>query len=594
MKKILAILLVLSAATVANGQAISQNGGSIQGTITDPSGASIPGAAVTISSPATGYTHDLKTDQAGYYTLGPLIPGPYVITVTATNFSKLTVKTVVEVGTVTSGNEKLQLGQSTETIEVNAGELQVNTEQAGVAGVVTQEQIATLPINGRNVLDIAQIQPGVILQSGQTFDPTKTGYSALSVNGANGRSTRVLIDGQDVSDETVGTVLFNIPEGAVDEFQLNRSTQDVSGSLTSTGQVLIATQSGTNRYHGNMFYNFQDARAGFAHVGGIYGPFQRNQFGGYVGGYIIKDKLFFFGGSERIKQANSSPVGSSLHFQTIYNQFPYVPDPFKDTFSVGRLDYNAPWGVHLFARATYSVNAGFGTSGQNPYALFINQDNIPALVGGADFTTGKFTHSVRFGYIKFINALGNGSAALGNTVYNPGTVLGFPTEFIGGIYAGGNEDAPQKTFQSSKSFRYDGTWTKGAHSFKFGGEASRILQGGFAAFYGTFLTDISTSATHVLATCASSTPIGPLVGTTCPDDPLYGYKPAEYVFGNGNGSGSERTGFGLPGGADFSWRLAAYVGDNWKVKPYLTIVAGLRWSVDTDRADQDLPTPTCG
>jgi hypothetical protein len=593
---LLALMTVSTFSTISYGQAISQTGGSIQGTITDPSGAVIPGAAVVISEPSTGYTHSLTADKSGFYSLGPLVPGTYVISVMAPNFESLKSTTVVRVGTVTSGNEKLTLGKSSETVEVTAGEVQVNTDQVGVAGIVTQEQINTLPINGRNILDIAQIQPGVILQSGQGFDPTKVGYSALGVNGQNGRSTRVLFDGQDISDETVGTVVYNVPEGAVSEFQLNRSTQDVSGSVTSTGQVLIASQSGTNGFHGNFFGNFQDARAGFAETAGAYSPFQRDQFGGYVGGPIIKDKLFFFGGAERILQSNSSPVGTpGSIFTAIYLRYPNVPDPFHDTFSIGRLDFNGPHGIHLFARATYSVNAAFGNEGQAPYALYENQDNVPAIVGGADFQTGKFSHSVRFGYLKFDNDIIAGANSLGSSIYNPSNILGFPFEIIGGIYAGaGNEDAPQKTYQSNKSFRYDGTWTKGAHSIKFGGEVSRIRQGGFAAFYGTFLDDVSTKTTHLLATCATTTPIGGFVGSQCPGDPLYGYKAAEFVLGNGNGSFSERPAFGLPGGGDFSWRLAGYVGDTWKVKPSFTIVAGVRWSVDTDRANQDLATPTCG
>jgi hypothetical protein len=600
-KKIFALLaLVLLTASiltpVSYGQAISQTGGSIQGTITDPSGAVIPGATIVITEPATGYSHTLTADKSGFYSLGPLVPGSYVISVAAPNFEGLKSTTVVRVGTVTSGNEKLTLGKSTETVEVTAGEVQVNTDQIGVAGIVTQEQINTLPINGRNILDIAQIQPGVILQSGQSFDPTKVGYSALGVNGQNGRSTRVLFDGQDISDETVGTVLYNVPEGAVGEFQLNRSTQDVSGSVTSTGQVLIASPSGTNTFHGNLFGIFQDGRVGFADTANKYHAFQRDQFGGYVGGPIIKDKLFFYGGSERILQSNSTPVGDpGTIFTAIYARYPIVPDPFHDTFSIGRFDFNGPHGIHLFARATYSVNAAFANFGQAPYALYENQDNVPAILGGADFTTGRFTHSVRFGYLKFDNDIIAGANALGNSIYNPSNILGFPFEMIGGIYAGaGNEDAPQKTYQSSKSFRYDGTWTKGAHSIKYGGEVSRILQGGFAAFYSTFLDDVSTTTRHLLATCATTTPIGGFVGTECPGDPLYGYKAAEFVLGNGNGSFSERPAFGLPGGGDFSWRMGAYIGDTWKVKPSLTIVAGVRWSVDTDRANQDLSTPTCG
>jgi hypothetical protein len=186
--------------SLAVGQAISQNGGSIQGTITDAAGAAVSSAKVTISSPDTGYSHELVADSAGLYSLGPLVPGRYIITVDAPGFSRQVVNTAVQLGTVSSGNIRLKVGNTGETIEVNAEEVQINTEQAGVAGVITKEQIEALPVNGRNILDIAQIQPGVVLQSGQTFDPTKTGYSALGVNGQNGRSTRILVDGQDISD----------------------------------------------------------------------------------------------------------------------------------------------------------------------------------------------------------------------------------------------------------------------------------------------------------------------------------------------------------------------------------------------------------
>ena len=584
----------------ANAQAISTNGGSIQGTVTDPSGAVVAGAQITISNPETGFARALTSDSAGFYSLGPLIPGNYTIAVSASGFQRTVLKTTVKTGTATGGNVKLTVGSTGVTVEVSAGAVQVDTEQPGVAGIITGTQIDTLPINGRNILDIAQIQPGVVLQSGQSFDPTKTGYSALGVNGENGRSTRILVDGQDISDETVGTTIYNVPEGAIGEFQLNRSNQDVSGEVTSTGQVLMTTHSGTNRLHGNAFGIFQDARAGFAGINGLSGdqsPFQRNQYGGYIGGPILHDRLFFFGGAERIKQFDSSPVNASNpNFTALYTQYPSVPDPFKDTFSIGRLDYNGPWQVHYFARATYSNNAAFGTAGQNPYALFENQDNVPALVGGADFTSGRFTHSVRFGYLKFINNIFGGSGSLGNSVYNPAAILGVPFEMFGALYAGSsNYLAPQKTYQSSKQFRYDGTWTKGSHSIKYGGEVARILEGGFAAFFDTFLADVSTNPIHLLPKCESSNPIGGIDSNgQCPGDPLYGYMPAEYLFGNGNGSFSERPAFGLPGGGAFSWRLAAYVGDTWKARPYLTLQAGVRWSVDTDRANQDLPTPTCG
>ena len=566
---------------VASGQAVSVNGGSVQGSVTDPSGAVIPNATVVIASPETGYTHTLTTDKAGFYSLGPLNPGNYTINVTAANFEGLKSTIIIRTGTATNGSEKLTLGSANDTVEVTTGDLTVNTDQIGVSDVITRQQIDSLPVNGRNILDYAQLQPGVVLQSGESFDPTKAGYSAISVSGVGGRTTRILLDGQDITDETVGTTIFNVPSGAIQEFQLNRSTQDVSGEVTSTGQVLVSTRSGTNGVHGNAFYNFQDARAGAANVGGVQAPFQRNQFGGYIGGPIIKDKLFFFGGIERLKQSEQDvAIGGSPVFSSILKQYPLIPAPFRDTFSMARLDYSGPHGIHFFARAAYSVNSDFATFGENPYQVYQNRDNVPGLVGGADFVSGKFTHSFRGGYEKFHNLLEDGTAALGNSIYDPSTGPDNQITLVGSLNAGPNYLAPQGTFQTDKQFRYDGTWTKAAHTLKFGYDMNRIASGGFAAFYGPSLYT-------VLNATSDNLPAG---GNAA--DPT-AYVAAEYVIGNGNGLFSERPGFGLPGGLDPSWRFAAYVADTWKITQALTITGGLRWSVDTDRANQDLATPLC-
>jgi hypothetical protein len=582
-------VLQIPMATPASAQAISTNGGSIQGSVTDPTGAAIPGATVTVTATDTGETHALKTDSAGYYSIGPLIPGNYTISVSATNFRNELVKTNVKIGNVTSGNVKLTLGNQSETVEVNAGALQINTDQIGVAGDISKEQIDNLPINGRNILDVAQLQPGVILQSGMSFDPTKAGYSALSVSGVGGRTTRILLDGQDITDETVGTTIFNVPSGPIDEAQLNRSTQDISGEVTSTGQMLMSTRSGTNSFHGNVFGNFQDNRAGFAPVNGLSAPFQRNQFGGYVGGPIWKDKLFFFGGGERIKQWEEDvALGANPVFDPILAQYPEVPAPFHDTYGTARVDYTAPHNIHMFARASYSVNADDATFGYGPYQIYQNRDNVPGMVGGADVAIGRVTHSFRIGYEKFHNLLVDGTAALGSSIYNPSTGPNNQITLSGDLNAGPNFLAPQGTFQSDKQFRYDGTFTKGSHNFKFGGESNRILSGGFADFYGPSLY------TSLSATSSYEVPCNDVVGAAlCPSNPTEGYAAALYVIGNGNGFFSERPGFNLPGGGAFSRRFAAYGGDTWKVTSYLTITAGLRWSVDTDRANQDLATPLC-
>ncbi len=589
-KRFLGLVLVLCSITALSfGQAVSVNGGAIQGSITDASGAVVPNASVVIKATDTGSIREIKTDASGYYSVGPLNPGNYSLTFSAGGFQKLSVNTVVKTGTVTAGSYSLSIGQSNVTVEVNAGAVQVNTDQAGVSDVISREQIESLPINGRNVLDAAQLQPGVILQSGDNFDPTKAGFSAISVSGVSGRTTRILLDGQDVTDETVGTTIFNIPTGAIDEFQLNRSTQDVSGEVTSTGQVLMATRSGTNSIHGQLFYNFQDHRAGFARTtNGFDAPFQRNQFGGSFGGPIIKDKLFFFGAVERVKQDEQASATTSPIFSAIQSQYPFSPAPFRDTYSTGRIDWNGPRGAHFFVRGTYNVNADTSNYTQL-YSLYKTRNNTPAFVGGVDFVTGRFTHSIRGGYEKFHNLLGDGTGGL-TSIYNPlPTVGGGVTLYdsVDGFYAGPNYLAPQGTFQSDKQLRYDGTWTKGTHTLKFGASMNRILGGGFAEFYGASLFTRFSSA-NLLDNCGGVTG-----AASCAGDPINGYSARYFTLGNGNGFFTEKSGFGLKGGGMEDWRSGAYIADTWKATSYLTLTAGVRWSADTGRANQDVPTPLC-
>lgn len=597
MKRFLGFVVVLFATVAMSfGQAISVNGGSIQGTVTDPSGAVVPAAVVTITGSDTGSVKVVTADSAGFYSVGPLNPGNYTVVIAASGFQKLSVKTVVRTGTATSGNFKLTLGQSSETVEVNAGALQVNTEQAGVSDVITNEQIKSLPVNGRNFLDLAQIQPGVILQSGESFDPTKAGYSAISVGGVSGRTTRILLDGQDITDETVGTTIFNVSQGAINEFQLNRSTQDVSGDITSTGQVLVSTNSGTNAFHGQLFYYFQDYRAAFAaSTGGLNPPFQRNQFGGGVGGPIIKDKLFFFGNIERIKQDSASAAAVGSLFPQISAANPTIPTPYRETYSTIRLDANTFHGSHAFVRANYNVNAVASNFG-NGYQLYANRDNTPGIAAGFDFTTGRFTHSMRGSYEKFHNLISDATAG-NSSIYQgvPGVTLQYTAQKL---FAGPNVLAPQGTFQSDKQFRYDGSWTKGRHNIRFGASMNRIQGGGFAAFYGLApRTSIGTS-TLLLGTVTPNNPNGygcnNVVGALpCPNDPANGYSTNQVVMGNGQGFFTEKPNFGLVGGGTGDWRTGAYVADSWKITPSFTLTAGVRYSIDTGRANQDLDTPLC-
>ena len=184
----------------------------------------------------------------------------------------------------------------------------VNTEQAEVQGVLNATQIANLPVNGRNFLDLAQLEPGVQIQDGQNFDPTKAGYSSISFGGRFGRTARIDVDGVDISDETVGTTTADIPASAIDEFQIGQSSLDLSNDLTSSGAVNVTTKSGTNSLHGEAFGFMRDHSFAANPPGGQDLYFQREQYGGSVGGAFIKNKLFFFADGERTQQGSFAPV----------------------------------------------------------------------------------------------------------------------------------------------------------------------------------------------------------------------------------------------------------------------------------------------
>src|SRR5271165_2201912 len=310
--------------------------GSIVGSVTDQTGAVVSGTKVTITNKGTNQAISMTTTSSGTFASGALTPGEYVVRVEGKGFKTEQVLIVVEVNTTASANVKLAVGESSQVVEVQASEVAVNTEQATVQGVLTSEQIENLPINGRNFLDLAQLEPGVQIQDGGTFDPTKNGFSSVSFGGRFGRTARIEVDGLDISDETVGTTTQNVPASGIQEFQLQQSSLDLSTELTSSGSVNVTTKSGTNKYHGEGYYAFRDQTLDANLPGGSDNYFQRNQYGGNFGGPILKDKLFFFLDIERTKQDLLNPVLSSGPFSAIVGSY---SSPFREVEGLGRIDW---------------------------------------------------------------------------------------------------------------------------------------------------------------------------------------------------------------------------------------------------------------
>ncbi len=561
--------LVLAFLPAALQAQVSNATGNIQGTITDPTGAVVPEASVTILNKATGRTIDSTTTSSGVYTSGSLVPGVYTVRAQVNGFQTTELTVTVQIGVTTGGNIKLQVGSSNETVQVKGGEIRVNTEQATVQGVVTRDQIENLPINGRNFLDLAQLEPGVQIQDGGGFDPTKNGFSSISFGGRFGRTARIEVDGVDISDETVGTTTQNIPASAIEEFQVGQSSLDLSSELTSSGSINVATRSGTNQLHGQGFYDFRDHR--FA-SGGDATPFQRNEFGGSLGGALVKDKAFFFLDGERVKQELATP---GLLFDKLG---PTYGSPFRDTQLFGKLDWQIkPDNFKFFYRFSYEQSRDDASTFPSSYQVFSNRSHTPVHALGLDFNTGSYTHSIRVSYMKFRNGV---SDATKGVSVNPAPKLALAigsdpeclTPGLDVFCSGPSFLAPQSTFQSNKQFKYDGSRTFRAHIFRFGGGFNRIQGGGTADFLGT------APAVSALAT----TETNPLL-----------YPADTVVLGNGQGLSTDLKAFGLPGGGlGPDNRISLYFGDTWKFRPNLTITGGIRYQRDTGRTDSDVaPTP---
>lgn len=561
--------LFLSSVAVAQ-TSVAQ--GSIQGTVTDPTGAVVAGATVTITNRATGQVATTTTSSSGTYNSGGLIPADYVVRVAASGFKTSEVPVTVQVTVTASGNIKLEVGQGSMVVEVQGTTVAVNTEQATVQGVLTASQIDNLPIDGRNFLDLAALEPGVQIQDGQNFDPTKAGYSSISINGVYGRTPRIELDGIDISDETVGTTTQNIGMGSIEEFNISRSSLDLSTELTSAGAVNVTTRSGTNAFHGQGFYNFRDRRAAVADFpGGVNSYYQRNNFGGRFGGPIWKNKLFFFMDAERMKQAGLEAVSVAAPFSAISGGF---GSPFFDTEVTGKLDWQATKDIHVFYRFTLNWNKSAATYYAG-YPVYKNTDNSPSDAVGIDFTKGSWSHTVRFGYLKFHNQIVDGTQ--GASFYDPLPRDGVEFPDLG-FHFGPNLLAPQGTFQSNKQIKYDASKVWRSHIFRFGANSNRIQGGGFASFFGT------------APLLYSVTGNGPVSGSA--SDPI-NYPFVFALLGNGQGYFTEKAGFGLPAGGQSDWRFQWYVGDSWKIKPNFTLTFGLRYNRDTGRTDSDMAPIPC-
>jgi hypothetical protein len=577
--------------TLAGSNAQAQHiRGALEGNVRDPNGAIVQGANVTLRNTGTGREITVITNEEGRFNFQNLEAGTYTLTIEKSGFRKYMASDVtVKVGSVTPLVAQLEVGQAQEVVEVVSvsGEAAVDTSRPTVDGVVTPRQIENLPLNGRNFLDLAQQEPGVQVRDGGDFDPTKNQMVGVSIGGRSGRSTRIQVDGVDITDETVGTTTTNISNETIQEFQISRSSLDASTDLTSSGAINIVTRSGSNEFHGAGFGFFRDEsyssdlRLNKTVPTTEKPPFDRQILGGRAGGFLIKNKVFWHAEFENNNQDGQQFTDFATDFPSFTQAFGV---PLDERLAGFRLDWRITDKLSSFYRFNHNYNFGVTGFGGRDLSAFGNLNNTNTHVAGLDYTSGRWTHSGRFSYLNFNNFIVDANEAAGTpTTLDPG---GSPILVrITGTMQDVGPDllAPQSTFQDNLQSKYDASLVKGNHTLRFGGSYNHIEEAVFASFFGIAPRIRASFNATTRTFAAANGGVG---------DPL-SYPLNQIVLGNGLGAFSERPALGYPTGGTTNHRLGIYITDSWKVKPNFTLTLGLRYDYDSALANSDLArTPT--
>jgi outer membrane receptor protein involved in Fe transport len=451
-----AALLLLVAAAPAFAQGTT---GSIEGRISDEQGLALPGATVFARNTATGFARSVVTDATGIYRFPGLPIGTYEVKADLAGFATVTRKdAVVNVSQNTGLDFRMKVATKTEEISVLAEAPLIDTKSSGVGEVVATAQIENLPLNGRQFGNLAALVPGVSL--GFHSDPTKTTQYAPQVNGGNGRNINYLIDGGDNNDDTVGGLVQNFPLDSIGEFNFQTQRFKAEYGRSNGGTLNVVTKSGTNNLAGSAFGYFRDkslnARTETEKLTDVAkGEYRRYQFGGSLGGPIVKDKTHYFLSYERIHQNTSQSVDTLGLYPDKDGVYAL---PFREHIFAGKLTHQLSPNHYLSVRYGWNDNSqNYGASPNSPpesWGTSTNKFhsvnlNLNSSLGGSK--VNEFVY--QFSYFK--NHIGENST--------------LPSEsYPNGVFVGQSPNTPQTTIQHKWQFRDDLTVIKGRHELKVG------------------------------------------------------------------------------------------------------------------------------
>jgi hypothetical protein len=523
-------LLIAARPPLLSATTNAQSTAAIQGEVTDQNGALIAGASIAVHGKAMGVDRTVITDSGGRYLVAALPVGPYRMEARARGFKTQVIESsMLEVGRTVTQNFKLQVGDVSQIFTVPATPDLLEQSTMTIGHSVDQRMVQETPLNGRYFLDLGLRVAGSVTPPQGAFSASPSrGLGSLAINTGGNREETVnyMVNGITLNNLTFSSISFQLPVNTIQEFKLDNSTFSAQYGQSSGAIVNIATRSGVNQFHFELFEFFRndafDARNFFELTSNQPAPFKRNQFGGNVGGPIIKKKLFFFFAYEGLRQRQgltlnsvvlSDAQRSSITDPVIAKLIALIPRPnLVDSSGTRRfissasapvnvdqwtidISYNlsdrdvlhAYHTVHKFEtlepNRTGTTIPGFGVTGGALRQIFtLNETHT----FGA-----QIVNEARFGFNRFSSnstpnaQLNPADFGILNGVDQP---LGLPQIIVagGGLNFGGPAAQPSGRGDTTFVLADSLNWLHGRHSLKLGGEYRQFLNNNFRQGTGSF------------------------------------------------------------------------------------------------------------
>ena len=561
---LLGLTLLLSAAVRAQVPTTILNG-----IVRDVSGAVVANARVTATNDATQAQRETQSNAEGIYVLPDVPAGKYTVQIEASGLAPRKFTDVkLEAGRATTLDAQLGVATTATTVNVSDEASTIELTQSMIQGQVNSATIQSIPLNGRNFLELAYLVPGNT--PAPNFDPTKTNTLEVSSAGGVGRGGNITVDGGDNNDEVVGGTLSNFPEDSIQEFQIATSRYTAEVGRSGNSIINIVTRSGTNEFHGDAFFfvrnrDLQALPATFDRSLPT-PPFDRQQYGGSIGGPLVKNKTWWFASGE-YRHQNSDVQTGTRDFATDQILNTAAPAPLRDALFSTRVDHQINPANTLMAR--YSFNRSTDTaeaeaSEPTPASTAAERQNslnrFSSFVASWTSTISPTkVNAVLFHFDTFLNNI----PPFAQDAPTTDPSLGLSTELVfPGLADGVNFNTPQSTHLNRYQLRDAFSWSLGKHNLRMGAEYQQYNAFGEINPFGSGSVILTSNfgfqdlnGDGVVNDL--DIPIAVALKSVAPVEPV----PIPPIT---------NSYFGL------------YTQDDWRVTRKLTLNLGLRWEYDTD------------